>query len=320
VALILVLCVAIWVHRGGLLDMNQLSLSGVGTGGVFVGVVLAIFAFVGFESAGSLGMEARNPHRAIGRAILLSCVMVGLFYVVVSYSQVYGFQGTHPGFAKSLAPMPDLAGIVGLGWLAPIIDLGIVASMFACTLACTNAAARIAFAMAHDGMGTNHLTRTHSDHHTPHIAIWVVAVPMLLVPLVLVLAGQDPVATTGWAGTIATFGFMLAYALVAVAAPAFLRREGTANRTAWITGGAAAASMAFVFWVNWLPQVPHNTLFSPLAFPYTILPYVFFGWTAVGLGSYLLLGRQAAVGRGEQFTVRAVPAAQAVPAGQAVPD
>jgi hypothetical protein len=65
--------------------------------------------------------------------------------------------------------------------------------------------------------------------------------------------------------------------------------------------------------------VPHNTLLSPLVFPYTILPYVFFGWTAVGLGSYLL-GRQPPVSRGAQFTVRAAPAPAPVPAAQPVPD
>jgi len=57
---------------------------------------------VGFESAGSLGMEAKNPQRNIGRAILYSALMVGIFYVVVSYSQVLGFQGTDK-FAKSFA-------------------------------------------------------------------------------------------------------------------------------------------------------------------------------------------------------------------------
>src|SRR5215471_18647607 len=64
VALILILCVAIWVHKGGVIDSAQISFSGVSGGGVLVGVVLAIFAFVGFESAGSLGMEARNPYQA----------------------------------------------------------------------------------------------------------------------------------------------------------------------------------------------------------------------------------------------------------------
>ncbi len=289
ILIILVLCIAIWVHRGSVFDVDQLTLKGVGTGGVFVGVVLAIFAFVGFESAGSLGLEARNPHRAIGRSILLSCVMVGLFYVVVSYSQVFGFQGTKPGFAQSSAPLPDLASIVGLGAVGPIIDLGIVASMFACTLACTNAAARIAFAMANDGMGTSHLRRTHPEHLTPHVAIWVVAVPMLLVPLVLVLAGQKPVDTTGWAGTVATFGFMLAYALVSVAAPVFLSRGGERSLPVTVVGAIGALVMVFVFWANWLPQFIPGGLFPALSGVVLWLPYIFLAWVLIGLVWYLVV-------------------------------
>ena len=150
------------------------------------------------------------------------------------------------------------------------------------------------------------MRRTHRRHATPALAIFTIAAPMIAVPLLFVILGHPLLAVDGWMGTLATFGFMLAYALVAVAAPVFLRRQGVANRTAWIIGTAAAVSMAFVFWVNWLPQAPHNTLFSPLAFPYSILPYVFLGWTAIGVGTYLLR-RQPEVGRGEQFTVRAAP-------------
>jgi amino acid transporter len=320
VSIIVALCIAAYVHHGGVIDKAQLTLSGAHFGGIIEGTVLAIFSFVGFESSASLGVEARNPLRSVRRAVMWSCIGVGLFYVIVSYTQILGFAGAHPGFAASTAPLPGLANLTGLHSLVPLIDAGVTVSMFACTLACVNAGSRMLFTVAADGLAPRPLQRTHPRHATPARAILTIVAPMIGVPLLFVILGHPLLAVDGWMGTLATFGFMLAYALVAVAAPAFLRREGTANRTAWITGGAAAASMAFVFWVNWLPQVPHNTLFSPLAFPYTILPYVFFGWTAVGLGSYLLLGRQAAVGRGEQFTVRAVPAAQAVPAGQAVPD
>ena len=90
ICIILFLCITIWVHKGGVFDVKQLTLKGITPGGVLVGVVLSIFAFVGFESAGSLGMEARNPFKAIGRAIMLSCIVVGIFYLIVSYSQVYG--------------------------------------------------------------------------------------------------------------------------------------------------------------------------------------------------------------------------------------
>jgi amino acid transporter len=290
VAIIVILCVAIWIHKGTVFDPAQLSLRGASTGGIFVGVVLAIFAFVGFESAGSLGMEARNPYRSIGRAILLSCVMVGLFYVVVSYSQVFGFQGQDAkhGFAQSQAPMPDLANIVGLGALAPIIDLGIVASMFACTLACINAAARIAFTMAHDGMGVTALTRTHDEHRTPHIGIWAVAVPMFVIPFLLVLFGRSAVDVTGWAGTVATFGFMLAYALVAIAAPIFLGRIGQPSPVVAIVGALGAIVMAFVFWANWLPQLIPGGLFPSLSGVVAWLPYVFLAWTAIGLAWYFV--------------------------------
>ena len=288
VAIILFLCVVIWIHQGGVFDTRQLTFEGVGTGGIVVGVVLAIFAFVGFESAGSLGMEARNPYRNIGRAILYSCILVGLFYVVVSYSQVFGFKGSTSGFAKSQAPLPDLAGIVGLGWLAWVIDLGIVASMFACTLACINAAARIGFTMAHDGMGHASMTRTHDERRTPHFAIWIVAVPMLVVPLVLVGIGQSAVDATGWAGTVATFGFMLAYGLVAIAAPVFLRRIGEASAVVTVVGAVGAIVMAFVFWANWLPQFIPGGLFPALEGVLKWLPYIFIGWVAIGLVWYLV--------------------------------
>jgi amino acid transporter len=289
VVLILVLCVAIWINRGSVFDTGQLSLSGASAGGIVVGVVLAIFAFVGFESAGSLGMEARNPYRVIGQAILTSCILVGLFYVVVSYSQTFGFQGVKGGFAKSLAPLPDLANVVGLNFLAPVMDIAIVLSLFACTLACINASARIAFAMAHDGMGVPALTRAHEEHRTPHVAIWVVSVPMVLVAIIPVLLGRNAVELTGWVGTIATFGFMLAYALVALAAPVFLGRMGISNPIAIVTGAIGVLSMAFIFWANSLPQLIPGGAFAALSGVPQWLPVIFLAWVAIGLAWYFVV-------------------------------
>jgi len=53
VTVILILCVAVFVHNGGVIDTRQLSLKGTGAGGIVTGMVLASFAFAGFESAGS---------------------------------------------------------------------------------------------------------------------------------------------------------------------------------------------------------------------------------------------------------------------------
>jgi len=102
-----------------------------------------------------------------------------------------------------------------------------------------------------------------------------------------VLAGTNAVELTGWAGTLATFGFMLAYALVALAAPVFLGRIGVTNPLAVITGVIGVVSMAFIFWANWLPQYIPGGAFTELSGVLLWLPYVFLAWVAVGLVWYL---------------------------------
>jgi len=293
VAAILAICGAVFVERGAVIDPGQTTLRGSGLGGITVGVVLSIFAFVGFESAGSLGREARNPERSIGRAILWSCGLVGLFYVFVVYTQVYGFSGTEPGFAKSTAPLPDLADVVHLPVLAPIVDLGIVCSMFACTLACINAASRVLFAMAQDGLAPPRLARVHRRHHTPHVSMWTVGVPMLVVPALFLLLGNEAIPLSGWIGTVAVFGFMLGYCLAAIGAAWFLRTRGEPSALTTLLAVISVAAMLFVFWANWIPQRPANSVFPELTTPYNILPYVLLGWVACTLLWYALVRRRA---------------------------
>ena len=292
VTVILILCINIWVHNGTVFDTHQLKLTGVKPGGILVGTVLAIFAFVGFESAGSLGVESKNSFRNIPRAILWSCLIVGLFYVVVSYSQIYGFQNVKGGILASTAPLPDLATDTGIGFFAYILDIGIVCSMFACTLACINAGSRLIFSMARDGMGPSTVGSVHRARSTPHVAIAVAAVPMIVVPVVTTIMNQSAVNASGWVGTVATFGFMLGYALVGIGAPVFLRRIGVPATLAWILGVLGAAIMVFVFWANWLPQTIPGHLFPPLTGAYRWLPYIFLGWTAIGIVYYAMWQRR----------------------------
>jgi amino acid transporter len=292
VTIILILSVNIWVHNGTVFDTHQLSLTGVKPGGILVGVVLAIFAFVGFESAGSLGVESKNSFRNVPRAILWSCLIVGLFYVVVSYSQIYGFQNVKGGILGSTAPLPDLATDTGIGFFAYILDIGIICSMFACTLACINAGSRLIYSMARDGIGHSTMGNIHRARSTPHIAIAVAAVPMIAIPILTTIVNESAVNATGWVGTVATFGFMLGYALVGIGAPIFLRRAGVPATLAWVLGLLGAAIMVFVFWANWLPQTIPGNVFPSLTGAYVWLPYIFLAWTAIGIVYYAIWQRR----------------------------
>ncbi|HEU5387897.1 MAG TPA: APC family permease [Streptosporangiaceae bacterium] len=290
VTIILVLCVAVYAHNGGVFDHAQLTLSGFKPGGLVVGMVLAIFAFVGFESAGALGQEARNPARSVPRAIMWSCAVVGAFYLVVSYAQLYGF-GAGP-YAKASAPLPELADRVGLGTLSHFIAIGITFSMFACALACLTAGSRMLLSFSHDGLAPKALAHTAPKTKAPDFAIWTVAVPMTVIPAAYVMAGSTDIILSSEVGTLATYGFMLAYALVCIAAPLFLYRRRESMTMAALLGGLGVLTMAFVFYVSWIPQLIPNDIFAALAWPLWALPYVFLAWTAIGVVWYQTVRRR----------------------------
>ena len=285
VTIILILCIAVYVHNGGVFDAHQLTLKGSSGGGIVVGMVLAIFAFVGFESAGALGQEAKNPARSVPRAIIWSCAIIGVFYLIVAYTQVYGFGDA--AFGNATAPLPQLASRVGLGWLGHFIAIGITCSMFACALACLTAGSRMLLSLGHDGLLPTVFTHTTKRTHAPGVAIWSVAIPMTVVPVAYILAGSTDTTLTGEEGTIATYGFMLAYGLVCLAMPIYLRKIGENKPLAWVLGLLGAVTMVFVFYVNWIPTVIPNHIFAALTWPWWTFPYVFLAWTALGLIAYL---------------------------------
>lgn len=143
------------------------TLNGIGKGMVF-----AILAFIGFEASAPLGEEARNPRRAIPRAIVYSCLAIGLFYVLLSYAWVYGegFGQFTQKAGASADPWRDLAKVFwGGGWV--LVFAAIINSIIANSNAGFNAATRVFYAMARNGIAPRALARTHPTFKTPHVAI-----------------------------------------------------------------------------------------------------------------------------------------------------
>ena len=102
VSIIVALCIAAYVHHGGVIDKAQLTLSSAHFGGIIEGTVLAIFSFVGFESSASLGVEARNPLRSVRRAVMWSCIGVGLFFSTVTNAALTALDPSRTGIGSGL--------------------------------------------------------------------------------------------------------------------------------------------------------------------------------------------------------------------------
>ena len=82
--------------------------------GLRLGLVLALFSFVGFESATTLGSEARDPLRTIPRAVIQSSIIAGAFFTVCAYTEVLGFHVAGQDLGASQIPMHVLAEVGGV--------------------------------------------------------------------------------------------------------------------------------------------------------------------------------------------------------------
>jgi amino acid transporter len=284
VSLVMILSVVMLVlaRHGWHWDFDQLRLHGMTGSGLRLGLVLALFSFVGFESATTLGSEARNPLKTIPRAVIQSAILAGTIFIVCAYTEVLGLRSAGQDLATSQAPMRVLAVFGGVPVLGLLIDIGALVSMFAGTLACITAAARVLLLMAHNGIVHGSLGATHARNETPGPAIVVTGLAAMLPVAVLAARGASGLDVYGWLGSLATYGFIVTYALVSVALPRYLRNQAVVTTVTRIIASLACAAMLLALIGNLYP-VPEG--------PYGKLPYIYLAYLLAGLLWFVLNAR-----------------------------
>jgi amino acid transporter len=158
--------------------------------------------------------------------------------------------------------------------LGLLIDIGVLVSMFAGTLACITAAARVLLLMSHNGLTHGALRATHVRNETPGRAIVVTGIAAVLPVALLAARGASGLDVYGWMGSLATYGFIVAYALVSVALPRYLRNHNAYRPGAQIIPWLAFTAMLLALAGNLYP-VPEG--------PYGKLPYIYLAYLCAGL-------------------------------------
>jgi amino acid transporter len=279
---ILALSMVVLFKHGFSVDTDQLTLKGMSAHGLSLGVVISIFSLVGFESATALGGEAKNPLHNVPRAVRWSLIIAGAFFVFMSYVEVYGTRNYSTPLSAIAAPLNVLSNLYGVPFFKVPLSLCAMASFFSLTLSCLNAGSRIIYPMAGHGILPRHLGRAHEHNRTPHVAITVYLGMIVAVPMVLEIF-TNPLTTFGDAGTLAAFGFLLAYFLITVAAPVYLRKLGQLRPV-----NVVMAVFAFV-----LLLVPTIGSFYPVPpYPVRIFPYLFAAYLAVGAVWLVVVSRR----------------------------
>jgi amino acid transporter len=127
-----------------------------------------------------------------------------------------------PGIPYGPSPLADLNNV---GYFKLPLSLGAMISFFALSLSCLNAGARIIYPMARHSVFPARLGKVHTSNATPAAALSAYILLMFAVPA-LWSTQIDVVTVFNGAGTLAAFGFLLAYFMVSVAAPIHLRKLG----------------------------------------------------------------------------------------------
>lgn len=288
---LIVLVLTIMPIRFGLhIDMDQLHLKGASLSALGPALVLSMFSFVGFESATTLGGEARNPLHTIPRAVLQCAVLAGVFFMLCSYSEVLGFSGESGKLSESTSPLHHLAEKAGVAPLGVGIDLGALISMFACVLACTTASARVLLRMAHGGLLPKLMESTNKKHGTPGPAVVLSAGLMFVATGAMQLRAFTGSDMYDLLGSLSVFGFLTAYALVALALPFARRAVGQHSHL------LAAVS---IFTVLVLVLIAVFDLRSTADALHARIPWIYLAYIAAGIVWYMIRRKQTVVAPAE---------------------
>jgi basic amino acid/polyamine antiporter, APA family len=176
-----------------------------GWSGVLQGAGIIFFSYVGFDTASTTALEARNPQRDLPLGILSALVISAVLYMVMSATITgmvsYTKLNVDAPVAVALDAHPQLS------WLGTLVKIGAIAGMTSVILTSLLGQPRILLAMADDGLLPPSVGRCHPRFKTPHVATLWTGVAAAII------AGIFPLDVLA---DLISIGILLAFAVVCI--------------------------------------------------------------------------------------------------------
>lgn len=229
---VLVIDAAIFVKGGDAgLSATPFTPSAFMSGTPAIGILFCFAAFIGFEATTIYSEEAREPHKTVPRATYISVLIIGLFYMLTSWLMVIGAGADKlvPQLQSLQDPTTFLFGLaeqyVG-HWIAAVMSILFITSLFAGVLAFHNGVARYMYVAGREGLLPKAVGVTHPVFQSPHVGSMIQTVIAVIVVALFAFTGQDPVlALFSWLTNVGTLAIILLMAFTAFAIVAFFGRN-----------------------------------------------------------------------------------------------
>ncbi len=190
-----------------------------GWSGVLQGAGIIFFSYVGFDTASTTALEARNPQRDLPLGIIGALVISAVLYVamatILTGMVPYQKLDSDAPVAVALDAHPQLA------WLSSLLKVGVIAGMTSVILTSLLGQPRILLSMADDGLLPAFMSRCHARFKTPHVATVVTGAFAALIAAVFPL---DLLAD------LISIGILLAFAVVCIGVLILRRTRPDAHR------------------------------------------------------------------------------------------
>lgn len=285
VGVLLILCIIV-LAKGGVdgihFEVFSPSLSPSGFSGIALGMIYGILSFVGFEAATTLAEEVKEPRRNVYRALMGSTLLVGLLYLLSTFTAVNGFGIQNvKSLATDVSPFVTLATNYAGPAFVLLIALAGISSILAVSINVHNAIARVIYVMGRENIISSSMGKIHPVHHTPSNAILLQS----FVSIVLLLgmgSWVGPSNTYGYLGALLTLGIIPVYMLASFGYVRYQKRQGNL-RAHPIKNGVIPILAALIM------LVPLSGSFYPVPpAPYSYLPYIVLAYVIIG---YLIVRR-----------------------------
>jgi len=275
---------------GGINFRSYNPMNAPSANGLYLGVVFSIFAFSGFESVAPLAEESENPRRNLPLSIIGSILLMGAFYLFCSWALLICWGTDHlESLVRSVENPTFQLGkrLWGGGWV--LLFVAVVNSILAVSIAGTNAATRVFFAMGRAGSLPRALANVHPRHQTPTNAIWLQTLLTLSVGLGLGFwVGPDQEYYL--MGLAITLGLVFIYGAGNLGVYLYYRTERRSEFNYLLHLIFPLLSTFALLWVGYKSVVP-----LPAA-PVRYAPWIVGAWFAIGFGLSVVFPR---IGRGK---------------------
>jgi AAT family amino acid transporter len=224
-----------------------------GIGGLAGSMLTVLFTYAGFETLGLAAPEAKDPHRTVPRAVLLTALALVALYVGSILVVTYVLPTA--AIREDVSPLIETLRVTGFPWLAGGLNLIVMTASVSTMLAAMYGLGRMLYSLAEEGQAPALLRRL-TPGGIPRNAILLSAAGMLVG---VVLAYLLPRRVYLFLISSGGFSLLFSYLMIMASQLVIRRREGCkpgACQVPWYPFGTWLGIILLVAAIASMPLVP----------------------------------------------------------------